>query len=148
LRSGDPVACTDHKEESFKEVPRSMPTTPSPLQRLEQALETYQRVLEGLECALLKFEEALLELEEEAHGKGAPKRQNAQNLRLLSPTEVSWKLRTDRETVYRMLRSGELPGLKLGPATKVRQADLEEYIKSQQRRHRSLGGEENNYAEG
>src|SRR5918999_3679702 len=152
---------TNNKETTSKvkeEVPRMNTTTPSP-QRLEQALEAFVGDLEGLEGSLLKFEEALLELEEGtleegtleegtleegALKEGAPEHQNGHNghnnLRLLSPSEVCQELGEERTVVYRRLRSGEIPCLKLGHALKVRQADLQEYMKGQ-RRHRSLGEE-------
>ena len=140
-----------------EEVPRmNTTTTPSP-QRLEQALEAFVEDLEGLEGSLLKFEEALLELEEGtleegtleegtleegALKEGAPEHQNGHNghnnLRLLSPSEVCQELGEERTVVYRRLRSGEIPCLKLGHALKVRQADLQEYVKGQQQQLRSL----------
>ena len=123
-------------------------TTPSP-QRLEQALEAFVGDLEGLEGSLLKFEEALLELEEGALEEGAleegaleegaPEHQNGHNghnnLRLLSPSEVCQELGEERTVVYRKLRSGEIPCLKLGHALKVRQTDLQEYMKGQQQQN-------------
>ena len=133
-------------------------TTPSP-QRLEQALEAFVGDLEGLEGSLLKFEEALLELEEGTLEEGtleegtleegAPEHQNGHNnLRLLSPSEVCQELGEERTVVYRRLRSGEIPCLKLGHALKVRQTDLQEYMKGQgqQQQLRSLG-EENSFRE-
>src|SRR5215203_1418867 len=122
-----------------EEVPRmNTTTTPTP-QRLEQALESFVEDLEGLEGAVQRFEEALLELEEEALEEealkeealeeGAPMHQNGQSSRLLSPSEVCQELEADRVSVYRRLRSGEIPSLKLGSALKVRRADLEGYMK-------------------
>src|ERR671914_1107591 len=108
-----------------EEVPRMKPTTLSP-QRLEQALEVFVEDLEGLEGALLKFEEALLELEEGALKEGAPEHQNGQNLKLLSPSEVCEELGEESAVVYRKLRSGEIPSLRLGQTLKVRRADLQE----------------------
>jgi len=143
-----------------EEVPRMNTTTPSP-QRLEQALEAFVGDLEGLEGSLLKFEEALLELEEGTLEEGtleegtleegtleegAPEHQNGHNLRLLSPSEVCQELGEERTVVYRRLRSGEIPCLKLGHALKVRQTDLQEYMKGQQQHLRSLG-EENSFRE-
>jgi excisionase family DNA binding protein len=139
-----------------EEVPRMNTTTPSP-QRLEQALEAFVGDLEGLEGSLLKFEEALLELEEGALEEGAlkegalkegaPEHQNGHNnLRLLSPSEVCQELGEERTVVYRRLSSGEIPCLKLGHALKVRQTDLQEYMKGQQQHLRSLG-EENSFRE-
>jgi excisionase family DNA binding protein len=151
---------TDHNNKEttskVKEVPR-MSTTPS-LQRLEQALDAFVQGLEGFEGSLLKFEEALLELEEGTLEEGtleegtlkegAPEHQNGRNPRLLSPAEVCQELGEERTVVYRRLRSGEIPCLKLGHALKVRQADLQEYMNGQQQHHhlRSLG-EANSFRE-
>ena len=129
-----------------EEVPRMNTTTPSP-QPLEQALEVFVEGLEGLDGALLKFEEALLELEEGTLKEGAPEHQNGQNLRLLSPSEVCQELGEERTVVYRRLRSGEIPCLKLGHALKVRHADLQEYMKGQQQHHLRSLGEENSFRE-
>ena len=133
-------------------------TTPSP-QRLEQAIEVFVRGLEGLEGALLTFErllEFVLEpeegalkegaLKEGALKEGAPEHQNGHTLRLLSPVEVCQELGEESTVVYRRLRSGEIPSLKLGHTLKVRQADLEEYIKGQHHLLRWLG-EENSFRE-
>ena len=124
-------------------------TTPTP-QRLEQALESFVEDLEGLEGAVQRFEEALLELEEGALEEGAleegaPVYQNGQTPRLLSPSEVCQELEADRASVYRRLRSGEIPSLKLGNALKVRREDLEGYMKG--RKHLRLVSEENGFRE-
>src|SRR5918994_2784745 len=133
-----------------EEVPRmTTTTTPSP-QRLGQALEGFVGNLEGLEDALLNLErllEFVLEPEEGALKEGAPEHQNGHNLRLLSPAEVCQELGEEREVVYRRLRSGEIPCLKLGHTLKVRQADLEEYIKGQHQHHVRSLGEENSFRE-
>ena len=137
-----------------EEVPRmNTTTTPTP-QRLEQALEAFVEDLEGLEGAVQGFEEALLELEEGALKEealleegaleeGAQVYQNGQSSRLLSPSEVCQELEANRASVYRRLRSGELPCLKLGNALKVRREDLEEYMKGQQ--HLRSLSEENSF---
>src|SRR5215217_5992575 len=139
-------------------------TMPTP-QHLEQALETFVENLEGLEGAVQRFEEALLELEEGALKEGAlkegalkegalkegalkegalkegaleegaPVYQNGQSSRLLSPSEVCQELQADSASVYRKLRSGEIPSLKLGSALKVRREDLEEYLKGRCQKH-------------
>jgi len=128
-------------------------TTPTP-QRLEQALESFVEDLEGLEGAVQRFEEALLELEEGALEEGAleegaPVYQNGQTPRLLSPSEVCQELEADGASVYRRLRSGEIPSLKLGSALKVRREDLEEYMKEYMkgRKHLRLVSEENGFRE-
>ena len=145
---------SNNKEKTTSKVKEEVPrmnttTTPSP-QHLEQALEGFVEGLEGLEGALLKFErllEFVLEPEEGALKEGAPEHQNGQNLRLLSPWEVCQELGEERTVVYRRLRSGEIPCLKLGHALKVRQTDLQEYMKGQgQQQLRSLR-EENSFRE-
>jgi excisionase family DNA binding protein len=136
-----------------KEWPRELTRPPHPQQRLEQALKNYQHDLEGLQSALLGFKEALLgfkeallEFEEGALNESASQhQQNDQNLRLLSVAEVCLRLGSDKSSVHQKLRSGEIPSLTSGQATKVRQRDLEEYIRGQRRRrHRTLG-EENGF---
>src|SRR5215217_1145149 len=144
---------TDETTSTVKEeVPRmNTTTTPTP-QHLEQALETFVENLEGLEGAVQRFEEALLDLEEGALEEGAleegaPVHHNGQSSRLLSPSEVCQKLEADRASVYRRLRSGEIPSLKLGSALKVRRADLEGYMKVKGRKHLRLVSEENGFRE-
>ena len=130
-------------------------TTPTP-QRLEQALESFVEDLEGLEGAVQGFEEALLKLEEGALKEealleegaleeGAQVYQNGQSSRLLSPSEVCQELEADRASVYRRLRSGEIPSLKLGNALKVRREDLERYMKG--RKHLRSVSKENGFRE-
>ena len=129
---------------TVKEEVSRMETTPSP-QCLEQALEVFVADLDGLEESLLKFEEALLELEEGALKEGAPEHQNGQNLKLLSPSEVCEELGEESAVVYRKLRSGEIPSLRLGQTLKVRRADLQEYVKGQQHLH--FQGQDNGFRE-
>jgi hypothetical protein len=106
-----------------------MPTA-SHLRNLKQALGSWRRALE-------EFESALLEVEGIPDKNGeAPKRSpNGLNLRLLSSSEVCQELGEERAVVYWRLRSGEIPCLKLGHALKVRQTDLQEYVKGQRRNH-------------
>ena len=133
-----------------EEVPRmNTTTTPTP-QRLEQALESFVEDLQGLEGAVQRFEEALLELEEGALKEGALEEgaqvyQSGQSSRLLSPSEVCQELEADRASVYRRLRSGEIPSLKLGNALKVRREDLEGYMKG--RKHLRSVSKENGFRE-
>jgi excisionase family DNA binding protein len=137
---------TEHNDEKKtrstvkEEVPRMKTTTTPSTERLEQALETFVEDLEGLESQLLKFEGALLELEEGSLKEGSLNEEAPENgrehdtTRLLSPSEVCQELGEEGTVVYRRLRNGEIPSLKLGQALKVRRADLQEYIKGQQRR--------------
>jgi len=61
------------------------------------------------------------------------------SLRLFSVEEVCAILGMGKSWVYRRMRSGEIPTLRLGRALKVRQADLEEYLEG--RRWRPSGEE-------
>jgi len=62
---------------------------------------------------------------------------------LLSPLEVSQKLGMGKSWVYKRLRSGEIPSIKLGHNLKVRPSDLEEYLEKQHY-HPSSGEEASN----
>ncbi len=55
-------------------------------------------------------------------------------LELLSIPEVCQELGMGKSWVYRRLKSGEIPSVKLGRSIKVKGEDLEEYLESQ--RHR------------
>jgi predicted DNA-binding transcriptional regulator AlpA len=108
--------------------------TTSHLHNLKQALRSCRRALEEFESALL---EALEETPDE-NGEAPKRSPNGHNLSLLSLPEVCQELGEERTVVHQRLRSGEIPSLKLGHALKVRQVDLQEYMKGQ-RRNRSLG---------
>src|SRR5918998_1587101 len=103
--------------------------------RLQSALVGYKEALVGYKEALQKFEECL-NADESQPPKG-------QSLRLLSPSEVCQELGEERTVVDQRLRSGEIPSLKLGHALKVRQANLQEYMKGQQ--NLRLVGEEDSF---
>src|SRR5215208_6494493 len=108
--------------------------------RLQSALLDYKEALLEYKEALQKFEEALND-DESQPPKG-------QSLRLLSPSEVCQELGEERVVVYQRLSSGEIPSLKLGDALKVRQADLQEYMKYMNRKpHLRLVGEEDSFKE-
>lgn len=47
---------------------------------------------------------------------------------ILTPEEAADYLRVDRETVYRRLRAGRLPGNKVGGQWRLRKVDLEDYL--------------------
>ena len=116
-----------------------MPTA-SHLRNLRQALDTCRRALEEFESALQEVEDIPEEKEK------APKRSlNGHNLRLLSLPEVCQELGEERAVVYRRLTSGEIPSLKLGHTLKVRQPDLQQYIKGQRGHHPP--GEKNSLAD-
>ena len=113
-----------------------MPTA-SHIRNLRQALVTCRRALEEFESALQGFEEVPDE-NGEAPERSLNRHLNEQNLRLLSLPEVCQELGEERGVVRQRLTSGEIPSLKLGRTLKVRQPDLEEYMRGQ-RGHHPLG---------
>ena len=50
--------------------------------------------------------------------------------RLYTVPEVAALLRVSRATVWRLLRTGELPCTRVRGATRVRAADLDEFVKN------------------
>ena len=94
------------------------------LQRLKQALDDHRQALEGLESALLEFEEALT-------GEASVRPESRKGLDLLSIPEVCQELGMGKSWVYRRLKSGEIPSIKLGHNIKVKREDLEQYLESQ-----------------
>ena len=126
IREGLPPS---HQEGKSKQGGESYVPPTSHLRNLRQALKDCRRALEEFESALQEFEE--ITGEEEKTPTRSP---TGQNLRLLSLPEVCQELRVDRVSVYRKLKSGEIPSLELGNTLKVRQTDLQEYIEG---RHRS-----------
>ena len=96
-------------------------------QRLRKALQNHREALEELESALLEFEESL-------NGEARERPQEKRRLDLLSIPDLCQELGMGKSWVYRHLRTGEIPSVKLGRSIKVKREDLEEYLES--RRHR------------
>lgn len=48
---------------------------------------------------------------------------------LLTGTEVAQRLRISRAKVYMLIQRGEIPSVKMGRNVRVRQRDMEEYIR-------------------
>ena len=94
------------------------------LQRLKQALDDHRQALEGLESALLEFEEALT-------GEASVRPESRKGLDLLSIPEVCQELGMGKSWVYRRLKSGEIPSIKLGHNIKIKREELEQYLESQ-----------------
>ena len=94
------------------------------LRRLKQALRTQREALEVLESALLEFEEAV-------NGEDQERPQERKGLDLLAIPELCQELGMGKSWVYRRLRSGEIPSVKLGRSIKVKREDLEEYLEKQ-----------------
>lgn len=49
---------------------------------------------------------------------------------LLTVSEVAADLRVSNMTVYRLIRGGQLPALRVGRNYRIRQADLEAYLQA------------------
>ncbi len=94
------------------------------LQRLKHTLDGHRQALEELESALLEFEEALT-------GESPVRPESPKGLELLSIPEVCQELRMGKSWVYRNIRSGEIPSVKLGHNIKVNRQDLEAYLNRQ-----------------
>lgn len=101
------------------------------LQRLKQALRAHRGALEELESALLQFEESV-------DGEVQERPQERKGLDLLSIPELCQELGMGQSWVYRRLRNGEIPSVKLGRSIKVKRADLEEYLESRRFRPSDL----------
>jgi excisionase family DNA binding protein len=96
----------------------------STIERLKQALQAHHQALEELESALLEFEESLLF--EEASLR--PKEEPRGGLQLLSIAQLCQEIGMGKSWVYRRLRSGEIPSVRLGRSIKVRRDELEQYL--------------------
>ena len=102
--------------------------------RIQQALDNLRRALEELESAIVEFEE-------EFYGQSSVRPQERRGLDLLSIPEVCQELGMGKSWLYRKLKSGEIPSIKLGRVIKVRRSALEEYLENQavQQAHDTVG---------
>ena len=101
------------------------------LEPLKQALKSHHRTLERLVSALIEFEDVLKQpagrperplVKDQGVGAGSPD--------LLSITQVCQELGMGKSWVYRRIKSGEIPSVKLGNNIKVRREDLEGYLEA------------------
>ena len=93
-------------------------------ERLQQALDKLRGALEELESAMVEFEE-------EYYGRSAVRPPERRGLDLLSIPEVCQELGMGKSWLYRKLKSGEIPSIKLGRVIKVKRSALEEYLENQ-----------------
>jgi excisionase family DNA binding protein len=98
------------------------------LEQLKRALRAHHQALEQLESALLEFEESI------SSGEAAlPSQEEGEQRRgvqLLSIAQLCQELGMGKSWIYRRLRSGEIPSVRLGRTIKVRREELEEYLQS------------------
>ncbi len=97
------------------------------LEQLRQALDALRQALEGVESALLEFEEEALGGKDEEE---AQRLQSGTSFQLLSIPEVCQELGMGKSWVYRRLKSGEIPSIKLGHNIKIKREDLEQYLEN------------------
>ena len=94
------------------------------LKRLKEAADSLRQALEQLESALVEFEEEVV-------GESSVRPKERKELDLLSIPEVCQELGMGKSWLYRRLRSGEIPSIKLGRVIKVKRSALEEYLERQ-----------------
>ena len=94
------------------------------IQQLKQALDTFRKALEDLESAIVY-------LEEELAGEASVRPESRKGLELLSLAKVCQELGMGKSWVYRRIKSGEIPSVKLGHNIKVKREDLEGYLEAQ-----------------
>jgi excisionase family DNA binding protein len=102
------------------------------LEQLKQALQAHHQALEELESALLEFEDSLSGEEAALRPQEEEEKGQRSGVQLLSIPQLCRELDMGKSWVYRRLRSGEIPSVRLGRSIKVRRQDLEEYLE----RHR------------
>lgn len=94
------------------------------LKQLKEALQAHHNALENLESALLEFEQSI-------SGEAALRPQGEQQragVQLLSIPQLCQELGMGKSWIYRRLRSGEIPSVRLGRTIKVRRDELEQYL--------------------
>jgi excisionase family DNA binding protein len=96
------------------------------LQPLRQALKAHLEYFKKIQSDLEEFEEII-------SGEDPHRSQERGDLQLLSVDEVCQQLGMGKSWVYRRLRSGEIPSVKLGRSIKVRRDELKAYL--EQHRH-------------
>ena len=94
------------------------------LKQLKQALQAHHRALKQLESALVQFEDSITE---EATLRSQQEQQRG-GMQLLSIPQLCQELGIGKSWLYRRLRSGEIPSVRLGRSIKVRRDELEQYL--------------------
>jgi excisionase family DNA binding protein len=97
------------------------------LKQLKEALRAHHQALEKLESALLEFEQSI---SAEAALRPHDEEEQRGGVQLLSIPQLCQELGMGKSWIYRRLRSGEIPSIRLGRTIKVRRDELEEYLQS------------------
>jgi excisionase family DNA binding protein len=95
------------------------------LKQLKQALQAHHQALEQLESALVQFEQSISE-----EVTLRPQGEEQRGVQLLSIPQLRQELGMGKSWLYRRLRSGEIPSVRLGRTIKVRRDELEQYLQS------------------
>jgi excisionase family DNA binding protein len=112
-----------------KRVETTLPPMATRTERVKQSLDSLRQALEEFESRLLEFEEALEG--EGVEGKETVRPRSREGpAQLLSIPEVCQELGMGKSWVYRRLKGGEIPSIKLGRTIKVKRADLDVYLES------------------
>src|SRR5918993_1829564 len=102
-----------------------MPVNPQDsLKQLKEVLQAHHQALEKLESALVEFEQSISEevtLRPQQEG-------GHRGVQLLSIPQLCQELGMGKSWLYRRLRSGEIPSIRLGRSIKVRRDELEQYL--------------------
>jgi excisionase family DNA binding protein len=96
------------------------------LKQLKEALQAHHNALENLESALVEFEQSI-------SGEATlfpQQEQQSAGVQLLSIPQLCQELGMGKSWIYRRLRSGEIPSVRLGRTIKVRRDELEQYLDS------------------
>ena len=118
------------------ELARGVKMTYPSVGNLLRTLEDLRQALQAMQTALLEFEDNLLrQLPPRPEAEQRPAEQSGSEL--LSISEVCQELGMGKSWVYRRIKSGEIPSIKLGHNIKVKRSDLEQYLKRQ--RHQATG---------
>ena len=102
---------------------------PLELRPMSARPEQLKQILNDLRQALERFESELLEFEEALEGQEQERSQSHKGHDLLSIPEVCQELGMGKSWVYKKIKSGEIPSVKLGRTIKVLRRDLEAYLK-------------------
>jgi excisionase family DNA binding protein len=95
------------------------------LKKLKEALQAHHQALEQLESALLEFEQNI-----SGEATLGPQQDEQRGVQLLSIPQLCQELGMGKSWIYRRLRRGEIPSVRLGRTIKVRRDELEQYLES------------------
>jgi excisionase family DNA binding protein len=93
------------------------------LKQLKDALQAHHQALANLESALVEFEESI-----SGEATLRPQEKQQRGVQLLSIAQLCQELGMGKSWIYRRLRSGEIPSVRLGRSIKVRRDELEQYL--------------------